>query len=364
MGVLFSSGATGGLSDSQLLQRFRARDGAPADAEAAFATLVERHGALVWGICRGITGDFHEAEDAFQATFVILARQAGSLWVEDTLGRWLRRVARRVATRARAEGLRRRAYPAPGHLATEFDPWLVAERKELRAAISDELSRLPEKYRVPVELCHLRGLKHDEAARLLDLPVGTVKSRLDRGKRRLRDTLARRGLAPGMAAATAAASAEAGAEVPVALVRRTLLAVVGMARGFATLPASVAALVKLSSGVALAIKLVIGLVAIVAGAVFAAWVPAVTGRGPSPAAMATAPAVVASHERGRGSSLDVSGSMTRATDTSWMPSLTPRGPGRPAASAPPGLATAHEEPEGPEPDLGAAILRELRNEPK
>jgi RNA polymerase sigma factor (sigma-70 family) len=362
LGVLFSSGSTGGLTDAQLLRRFTSRKGAPADAEAAFATLVARHAELVWGICQRITGDFHEAEDAFQATFLILARQAGSLWVDDSLGRWLRRVAERVATRARARALRRRSAPALVRTAPEMDPWLVADREDLRAAIADELARLPEKYRAPVELCHVRGLKHEEAARVLELPVGTVKSRLDRGKRRLRDTLTRRGLLPATAAATVAASAEARPAVPAHLVHRTLLAAVDSAPGAGHLPSSVAALVELSSGAAITTKLQIGLGVIVAGTAFAAWGPGVGGSGPSQAPASLASPGAGSPARGPVGPLVGPGAKSRASQAGRLLSATDRRRRRPSASELAGLATAHEEVEGPETDLAAAILRELNNE--
>lgn len=338
MEVLLSTGTTCGLSDGQLLQRFASGEVPPADAEAAFAALVARHAALVWGICLRKAGDHHEAEDAFQATFLILSRQAGSIWVHDSLGGWLRRVATRVATRARAEASRRRSGRGEGVAAAEPDPRLAVEREELREAVADELSRLPEKYRSPVELCHIRGLKQDEAARALDLPVGTIKSRLDRARRRLREGLLRRGLlAPSATAAAAGASSEASAAAPAALVRATLRAAIDQTRG-GVLPASVATLAELCSGVAVATKAQIG-VAVAAGAALAFMGAGSLGFGPLAAPPGGAgPAAVVDQAQN---------------------AIPPRRLVKPDVA---GLTTFHEEAGSPDPDLGEAILQELRNE--
>src|SRR5258708_31277518 len=115
--ALFASGTTAGLTDAQLLRRYADRRdeaaGAAAVAESAFAALVDRHGPMVGGVCRRALGDVHEAEDAFQATFLVLARRAGAVRVDGSLGRWLHGVARRVAARARADCLRRKAREMP-----------------------------------------------------------------------------------------------------------------------------------------------------------------------------------------------------------------------------------------------------------
>ncbi|QEH35895.1 ECF RNA polymerase sigma factor SigE [Aquisphaera giovannonii] len=349
MGLLFASGPTGGMTDGQLLRRFTAEGGPPGEAEAAFSTLVARHGPLVWGICRRTAGDHHAAEDAFQATFLVLARQAGTLWVADSLGGWLRRIATRVASRCRAEARRLRQGLDTTSAPDDSDPRRLAEREDLRTAIADELARLPGKYRAPVELCHLRGLKQDEAARLLELPVGTVKSRLDRGKRRLREALTRRGLAPASAAGAVAAAAarEATAAVPASLVRATLHLATGRARDIAAIPASVAALADLASGAATLarLKLVAGVIlaasACTAGGLLLAgrgpWHSAAYASPPSPARRPSPPA------------------------PSQPPPPAPS-PNRPASPDSSGFLTSHEAPEAPEPDLGAAILRELNRE--
>ena len=191
--TLFDVGGTTGLTDGQLLERFATRRGAA--AELAFAALVERHGPMVLRACRGIIREEHEAMDAFQATFLVLARRGGSLWVRDSLGPWLHRVACRAAGRARAGAARRRAL--------EFR---LAERQggrthedgrdDLAEILHEEIDRLPDHYRVPIVLCDLEGRTCEEAARHLGCPIGTIGSRLVRGRERLRDRLRRRGLSP------------------------------------------------------------------------------------------------------------------------------------------------------------------------
>jgi len=145
-------------TDAQLLSRFVAqRD------QAAFAGLVARHGPMVLGVCRRALADPGEVEDAFQATFLVLVRRAGSVRAGDSLGRWLYGVARRVAAKARARSLRSRARVAPLAVepaAPESDSDSAADRIGLLAALDEEVGRLPEKYRVPVVLCHLEGLSH------------------------------------------------------------------------------------------------------------------------------------------------------------------------------------------------------------
>src|SRR5262245_52590032 len=153
--TLFSAGTAAGLTDAQLLERVLAASAAARAAEAAFEALVARHGPMVLGVCRRALDDPRDIEDAFQATFLVLVRKAGTVRVDDSLGRWLYGVARRVANRARDTARRRRARES-GHEPSE--PVMTppdAERIELLAALDDELSRLPEKYRAPVMLCYL-----------------------------------------------------------------------------------------------------------------------------------------------------------------------------------------------------------------
>ena len=211
---LFRWGAAVGDDDARLLERFR--DGRD---EAAFAALVDRHGPMVLGVCRRSLRDDGDVEDAFQATFLILARRAGTIRGVGGVGPWLHGVAHRVATRARAdsarrfvrEGVRLEAEPPA-------DAPVEAERRELRSIVDDELRRLPGRFRDPVVLCHLEGLTHDQAADRLRLPVGTVRSRLARARTKLRDRLERRGLS----AADAPALLPFAEPLPPALLEATL----------------------------------------------------------------------------------------------------------------------------------------------
>src|SRR4051794_13509265 len=177
---------------------------------------------MVLRTCRGILGDEHEAMDAFQATFLVLARKARSLWVRDSLGPWLHRVAGRAARRARAEAGRRR----------QLERW-VADRSRAAspagardrpaAAVHEEVERLPGRYRAAVVLCDLEGRSYAEVAQHLGCPVGTVRSRLARGRGLLRDRLVRRGLGPAAAlAALDAAAGPARAAMPAPLVKSTV----------------------------------------------------------------------------------------------------------------------------------------------
>ena len=235
--ALFAAGTATGLTDSELLERYAARRSESAEAataaEMAFAALVDRHGAMVWGVCHRVLGDAHEAEDAFQATFLVLVRKAGSVRVDGSLGRWLYGVAHRVALRARFEAERRRSGIGRVPPTSSDDPVGDVELRELRTAVGEELDRLPAKYRCPVELCHLQGMTYDQAARQLNWPVATVKSRLTKGRLRLRERLAQRGLAPGAVAlgVATALTAEARAAVPQELVQSTARAATACATG-------------------------------------------------------------------------------------------------------------------------------------
>ncbi len=243
---LFSAGTATGLTDRELLDRFQTRRAesaeAAAAAEMAFAALVDRHGAMVWGICRRVLRDVHEAEDAFQATFLILVRKAGSVRVDGSLGRWLYGVAHRVARRARTRAVRREAPMTKSNSSAPADPAHESELEDLRNILDQELNRLPPKYRCPVELCHLQGLTYNEAAQRLNWPVATVKSRLTRGRRQMRERLVRRGLAPGAVAAATALTSEARSAVPQGLIHGTVRAASSGAAG--VVPAAVIDLVE------------------------------------------------------------------------------------------------------------------------
>ena len=200
-GAIFEAGTTLGLGSAELLRRFVAtRD------EAAFAAIVARHGPMVLATCRRMLGNRADADDAFQATFLVLARQAGSIAHADRLGPWLHGVARHVARRARTLADRRRRVEGAESAGAVATVPPRDDAGELRPLLDEELARLPEKYRVPLVLCYLEGLTHDEAADQLNWPVGTVRSRLAGGRDRLRSRLARRGYAPGALAVLAPAT--------------------------------------------------------------------------------------------------------------------------------------------------------------
>jgi RNA polymerase sigma factor (sigma-70 family) len=185
-------------SDADLVRVFVDAHGEA--AEAAFEALVARHGPMVLGVCRRMLRDDHAAEDAFQAVFLVLARRAGSVRVDDSLGRWLHGVTRRVAARAR-NWHAREVVPSSARREGGGDPASEVARDEVRRLIALEVASLPRKYREVVALCHIDGLGHDATAEALGIPVGTVRSRLSRARDYLRPRLARRGLAPSSFAA-------------------------------------------------------------------------------------------------------------------------------------------------------------------
>jgi RNA polymerase sigma factor (sigma-70 family) len=209
------------VSDRELLQRFaEQRD------EGAFASLMRRHGPMVLRVCRRVLPHGPDAEDAFQATFLTLARKAGAVPWHDSAAGWLYGVARNTARRARDAAARRahRERRAPARACA--DPLAEMSARELLGALDEELSRLPQQYREPLVLCYLEGAPRDEAAQRLGCPLGTLKGRLERGKERLRAALARRGLSlPAALAATLLGQGAADGAVPAPLARRALRAV-------------------------------------------------------------------------------------------------------------------------------------------
>jgi RNA polymerase sigma factor (sigma-70 family) len=218
---------TGTLTDGQLLDRFLARRD-----EAAFVALVRRHGPMVLGVCRRVLGNHADADDAFQATFLVLIRKGPSFLPRRALGNWLYGVAYRTALKARAGHWKRRTKEKQvAHMAKPEaradDPW-----QDWLPLLDEELSRLPDKYREAVVLCELEGKTRQEAAQQLGVPEGTLSGRLTTARRLLARRLARH--APGIsgAALTAAfAQGAASACVPTAIVSSTIKAAGLLAAG-------------------------------------------------------------------------------------------------------------------------------------
>ncbi len=243
---LFDGGTAAGLTDGELLERFAARRGG--ESEVAFAALLARHGPMVLGVCRGLLRDAHDAEDAFQATFLVLALKARTVRQPELLGPWLHGVAHRTATRLRDKDARRRRHEAeaamsgarPAGVAVGHEPGCTT-RDEVEA-LHEEIDRLPERYRAAIVLCDLQGLTHEEAARRLGRPVSTISTRLSRGRERLKGRLSRRGLALPAGVATATLIAEGASAMPPALVDATLKVAMSASAGLAagTVPASIA----------------------------------------------------------------------------------------------------------------------------
>lgn len=193
-------------SDGQLLRQF-----AEHGDEDAFALLVRRHGPFINGVCRRILRNVHDAEDAAQATFLVLARKAGAIAWQDSISGWLHEVALRVSLDARHALIRRRTREQQTERMP--DKIFIAEKNSIDLAdcLDVELNRLPAKFRSPLILCYLKGSTRDEAAEQLGWNVSLVKTRLEQGRNLLRDRLAKRGLTLGavLSAALVTGSAEA-----------------------------------------------------------------------------------------------------------------------------------------------------------
>ena len=159
--ALFDVGVVGDLPDGQLLERFTT--GHRESAELAFRVLVDRHGPMVSRICRRLLDDPNDAEDAFQATFLVLVRGARTIREQGSVAAWLHGVAVRVASRGRVESARRRRIERHG-IRRETERNDDPGRLDLASLIDEELTRLPEKYRAPIVLCYLEGLTHEGAA--------------------------------------------------------------------------------------------------------------------------------------------------------------------------------------------------------
>jgi RNA polymerase sigma factor (sigma-70 family) len=286
-------GGGDGLTDRQVLERFAAGD------QDVFAVLLRRHGPLVWGICRRELGHEQDAEDVFQATFLVLARKAGTGQWQASVARWLFETAYRLASETRRKARRlearhRRVSPAR---ASSPAPASEAARRELEAVLDEELARLPEAYRSALLLCVLGGEAREEAARQLGCSVRSVKHRLERGRDLLRQRLSRRGWSLGTALLVASLGSTRGAAPPAVLLTRTAQAAGGSPA--ATSPTALT-LVEgaLKSGtvfrgkLVLALALVVGMVATTAGAFF-------FSRGAGPAEASPEPAHPAAPASGR-----------------------------------------------------------------
>jgi RNA polymerase sigma factor (sigma-70 family) len=210
----------GATSDRALLERFvRQRD------EAAFAALVQRHGPMVLGVCRRVLRHVHDAEDACQATFLVLARRAATIRNKDALGSWLHGVAYRASASLQRRIARRQAREGPAVEVAQPEPADVSWR-EVRGVLDEELRRLPERFQAPLLLCYLEGKTRDEAAQQLGWSLGTLRGRLERGRELLRSRLTRRGLTLSAALLAGllserAASAALPATLVVSIVRAT-----------------------------------------------------------------------------------------------------------------------------------------------
>ena len=214
--VLLRDGA--GSTDGQLLEEYISRRD-----EAALAALVQRHGPMVWGVCRRILGSYHDAEDAFQATFLVLVRKATSVRPREMVVNWLYGVAHQTALKARAtvsirKGRERQVVEMPEPAASEPAQW-----DELLPVLDEELSRLPDNYRAVVVLCDLEGKTRKEAARQLGIPEGTVGGWVARGRAMLAKRFTQRGVTLSAGALAAVLVQEvASAGVPALVVSNTI----------------------------------------------------------------------------------------------------------------------------------------------
>ena len=241
--LLAACGDGAGLTDGELLTRFlSSRD------DAALAALVRRHGPMVWGVCCRLLRSHHDAEDAFQATFLVLVQKAATLPDKETVGNWLYGVAHQTAVRMRAtaakRGVRERQVAVMPEPATaEQYVW-----NDLQPVLDEELSRLPDKYRVLIVLCDLEGMTRKEVARQLGIPEGTAASRLAAARAMLAKRLARRGVVvSGVLLGAVLSQQSAWAGVPTAVVSSTIKAATLVAAGHAAAGAispTVAALYK------------------------------------------------------------------------------------------------------------------------
>jgi RNA polymerase sigma factor (sigma-70 family) len=255
----------GERTDRELLRAFAMKHD-----ESAFVALVHRHGPLVLGVCRRLLGHEQDAEDAFQATFLVLARKAGCL-PGDTIGGWLHGVAWNIAQRLRRARARQYARDAHASMRELQGPVAEASLRELQALLDAEVARLPEKLRSPFVLCCLEGRAKAEAARELGWKEGTVSSRLAQARERLRARLVRRGVTLTAALTAVAVAHDASASLPAALARATCAAARAFPGKVFSTPAELLAHEVLRSGMPKARLLAAALVAVIVTASVGGW---------------------------------------------------------------------------------------------
>jgi RNA polymerase sigma factor (sigma-70 family) len=247
--------------DMELLRRF-----VETADEAAFTVLVERHGPMVLGLCRRLLRQGHDAEDACQAAFLVLARRAGSLRKRESLASWLHGVAYRICVNLKRQQARRqrRERTATRPEASEGDAGDITWR-ELRTVLDEELQRLPQRYRAPLVLCYLEGKTRDEAAQELGAKPATLHGLLERGRKLLRQRLERRSVTLSAALFATALPGAAEAVLPASLTVASASAAVALARGHeGIIAAHILNLVKEASTAMLVTKLKIGAAIVVA----------------------------------------------------------------------------------------------------
>ena len=220
LSTIFRFGVVGHLSDSQLLQSFRT--GRNEAGQAAFSAIVERHGPMVLGVCRQVLRNLHDADDAFQATFMVMARKAGTVQNSESLASWLHGIALRVAARAKADEARRRVHERRFAKLRQVECDCESIRSESFPELHQEIARLPQRYREIVVLCYLEGLTSEQAAARIGCPPGTVFSRLSRARVRLRGSLVRRGVALPTESLAVAFTADARGALPPSLLETTV----------------------------------------------------------------------------------------------------------------------------------------------
>jgi RNA polymerase sigma factor (sigma-70 family) len=289
--TLFQVGVMASLSDGQLLQRLLTERGSA--SEAAFETLAQRHGPMVLRVCRDVLGDLHDAEDAFQATFLVLARKAASVRKADSVASWLHGVALRVAVRAKTDAARRHRYERRA-ATMRTDLFSSGEnRPEDWTALHEEIQRLPVGYREPLVLCYFEGLTTESAAARLCRPHGTILSRLSRARDRLRARLTRRGVAPTAdAVAIGLAGRRAALGLPDALLSVTTRNATAVMAGRAvtgSLPAVMLAKVVVRGMLMAKLKPFVGTLLILGSGVAGTAVTAHQLAGPQPKPRAAAP---------------------------------------------------------------------------